>query len=113
MIKAILGVMCAAALLNTSANGQTSTGTIPVSVAPVSAEATGTIKEYTPGSVLVLETLAPNAPIQFKLSKNITYADPDGKVIESAGLTTNQKVRVHYTKIGGDNLADKVTIIGN
>jgi len=89
MIKSILGVVCAAALL------------------------IGTIKEYTPGSVLVLETLAPTAPVQFKLSKNVTYADTDGKTIEAAGLTTNQKVRVHYTKVGGDNVADKVTLIGN
>jgi len=37
----------------------------------------------------------------------------DGKTIEAAGLTTNLKVRVHYTKIGGDNVADKVTLIGN
>jgi hypothetical protein len=74
---------------------------------------TGTIKEYTPGSSLVLETLAPSEPVQFKLGKNTTYADTDGKTIEAAGLTTNQKVRVHYTKVGGDNVADKVTLIGN
>ena len=74
---------------------------------------TGTIKEYTPGSLLVLETVAPNEPVQFKLSKNVTYADTDGIAIEAAGLTTNRKVRVHYTKIGGDNVADKVTLIGN
>jgi hypothetical protein len=77
------------------------------------AEMTGTIKECTPGSVLVLETLAPSEPIQFKLGKNVTYADTDGKVIEAAGLTTNRKVRVHYTKVGGDNVADKVTLVGN
>ena len=76
-------------------------------------EMTGTIKEYTPGIALVLETLAPSEPVQFKLSKNVTYADADGKPIEAAGLTTNQKVRVHYTKIGGDNVADKVSLIGN
>ena len=108
MIKPILGVVCAAALLIGSAHAQTST-TDPTS----GAEMTGTIKEYTPGSVLVLETLAPTAPVQFKLSKNVTYADTDGKTIEAAGLTTNQKVRVHYTKVGGDNVADKVTLIGN
>jgi phosphate-selective porin len=114
MIKATLGFICVVLLsLATTASAQTSTGTTATSAAPASAETTGTIKEYTPGSLLVLETLAPNAPIQFKLSKNITYADSDGKVIEAAGLTTNQKVRVHYTKIGGDNLADKVTLIGN
>jgi len=108
MIKSILGVVCAAALFIGFAHGQTSsprTGS--------GAESTGTIKEYTPGSVLVLDTLVPNPPIQFKLSKNITYSDADGKVIEAAGLTTNQKVRVHYIKVGGDNVADKVTLIGN
>jgi hypothetical protein len=108
MIKTILGVICAAALLIGFARAQTST------VDPkAGAEMTGTIKEYTPGSVLVLETLAPSEPVQFKLSKNVTYADTDGKVIDAAGLTTNQKIRVHYTKVGGDNVADKVTLIGN
>ena len=77
------------------------------------AEMTGTIKQYTPGIALVLETLAPSEPVQFKLSKSVTYTDADGKPIEAAGLTTNQKVRVHYTKVGGDNVADKISLIGN
>lgn len=76
-------------------------------------EMTGIIKEYTAESTLVLETLAPSEPVQFKLAKNVTYADTDGKTIEAAGLTTNRKVRVHYTKVGGDNVADKITLIGN
>lgn len=76
-------------------------------------EMTGTIKEYTPGTALVLETVAPSEPVHFKLSKTITYADADGKPLEAAGLTTNQKVRVHYTKVGGDNVADKISLIGN
>jgi hypothetical protein len=76
-------------------------------------EMTGTIKEYTPGVALVLDTLAPSEPVQFKLSKTITYADKDGKPIEAAGLTTNQKVRVHFTKIADDNVADKISLIGN
>ena len=77
------------------------------------AEMTGTIMEYTPGIALVVETLAPSEPVQFKLSKTVTYAGPDGKPLEAAGLTTNQKVRVHYTKVGGDNIADKISLIGN
>ena len=114
MIKTFLGAICVAALLNGSAHAQTSTGTTTSTTsAATSSETTGTIKEYTPGSLLVLETLAPNAPIQFKLSKTITYADADGKTVEAAGLATNQKVRVHYIKVGGDNVADKVTLIGN
>jgi hypothetical protein len=110
-MKLIFTLSFAAALLITAvANAQ------PTSSSPdpkTGAEMTGSIKEYTPGASLVLETLAPNEPVQFKLSKNVTYADTDGKTIEAAGLTTNQKVRVHYTKVGGDNVADKVTLIGN
>jgi hypothetical protein len=102
MIGAVLVAIAAVAYAQPTANSpDPKTG----------AEMTGTIKEYTAGGSLVLETLAPNEPVQFKLSKNVTYADGDGKTIEAAGLTTNQKVRVHYVKIGGDNVADKVTLI--
>ena len=110
MIKSILGVVCAFALLTPSAHAQTSS---TPTAAAAGGDVTGTIKEYTAGSTLILETLAPNEPVQFKLSKNVAYADTDGKPIEAAGLTTNRKVRVHYVKIGGDNVADKVTLIGN
>jgi hypothetical protein len=109
MIKNLF--LCFVALLITvMAQAQPTSGS-PDPVA--GAEMTGTIKEYTPGDALVLETLASSEPVQFKLAKNVTYADADGKPIEAAGLTTNQKVRVHYTKVGGDNVADKVTLIGN
>ena len=110
MIKSILAFICAAAFLTTTIYGQ------PTTTSPdpkTGAEMTGTIKEYTAGSLLVLETLAPSEPVQFKLSKNVTYADTDGKTIEAAGLTMNRKVRVHYNKIGADNIADKITLIGN
>jgi len=109
MIRAIFAGVCAVVFLtNPLVYGQ------PTSSSPdpkAGAEMTGTIKEYTAGGSLVLETLAPSEPVQFKLSKNVAYADADGKTIEAAGLTTNQKVRVHYVKIGGDNVADKVTLI--
>ena len=77
------------------------------------AEVTGTIKDYSAGNTLVLETLPPNEPIQFKLARNVSFADTDGKPIEAAGLTTNRRVRVHYHKINGDNIADKISLIGN
>jgi hypothetical protein len=75
------------------------------------AEMTGTIKEYSAGETLVLETLAPNEPVQFKLSRNVSYTDTDGKPIEAAGLTTNRRVRVHYHRVGADNIADKISLI--
>jgi hypothetical protein len=75
------------------------------------AEMTGTIKEYTAGASLVLDTLPPTPPVQFKLGQNISYSDPDGKTIDVPGLTLNQRVRVHYRKVGGDNVVDKVALI--
>src|SRR5438874_11858448 len=46
------------------------------------AETTGTIKEYTPGSLLILDTPAPNEPTQVKLSKTVVYVDDAGRPIE-------------------------------
>ena len=88
--------------------------TQPTSSSPdpkAGAESTGTVKTYTPGSILILETLAPNEPTQFKLSKSIVYVDADGKTLEAPGITTNQKVRVHYMKTAGENVADRVILI--
>ncbi len=76
-------------------------------------EVTGTVKEYSPGTSLVLEMLAPTEPIQFKLGKTVTFTDTDGKNVEAAGITTNRRVRVHYTKVGGDYVADKISLIPN
>ncbi len=75
------------------------------------AESTGTIKDYTPGSILILDTLAPNEPTQFKLSKSVVYVDADGKPLESPALSKDQKVRVHYMKTAGENVADRVILI--
>ena len=75
------------------------------------AESTGTIKEYTPGSILILDTLAPNEPTQFKLSKSVIYVDADGKTLDSPALTKDQKIRVHYMKTAGENVADRIVLI--
>ena len=107
MIKSLFTAFCVVALLTTFVHAQTSSATA------ASGEVGGTIKEYTPGSLLVLDTMPPNEPVQFKLSKKTTYADTDGKPTEALGLTANRKVLVHYVKVGGDNIADKVTLVGN
>jgi|SRR5690349_1335005 len=75
------------------------------------AESTGTIKEYTPGSILVLDSLAPNEPTQFKLSKSVVYVDADGKTLDAPALSKDQKVRVHYMKTAGENVADRVILV--
>src|SRR5260370_41952324 len=109
MKKSIFASICAAALVLSAITYAQPTSSSPDPKA--GAESTGTIKEYTPGSILILDTLAPNEPTQFKLSKSVVYADADGKTLEAPGLSTNQKVRVHYMKTAGENVADRITLI--
>ncbi len=104
--RTIFATICAAAVaFSTIAYAQPTSGSPDPKAG---AETGGTIKEYTPGSILVLDTLAPNEPTIFKLSKSVVYVDADGKTLEASGLTTNQKVRIHYLKTAGENVADKV-----
>ena len=78
--KSILGVIYAAALLIAVAHAQTSSVTTGSEL-----ESTGTITEYTPGSALVLD-IGTGEPVQFKLSQNIVYADPDGTVLDGSRI---------------------------
>src|SRR6476620_4045186 len=109
MIKKIFAALCLAAFCTAviSYAQPTSNSADPKG----GTETTGTIKEYTPDSVLILDSLAPNEPTQFKLSKTVVYVDADGKTVEAPGLRTNQKVRVHFKKTAGENIADRVTLI--
>ena len=100
---------CAAGLLTSAVLYAQPTSSSPDPKA--GAESSGTIKEYTPGSILILNTLAPNEPTQFKLSKSVVYVDADGKTLEAPALTKDQKVRVHYMKTAGENVADRVILI--
>jgi hypothetical protein len=103
--KSILGVIFAGALLIGVAHAQTSSVTTGSE-----SESTGTITEYTPGSELVLD-IGTGEPVQFKLSQNVVYADPDGTVLETPGLSTNLRIRVYYIREGADNVVDKVTLL--
>ena len=109
IMKKSLFAICTAVLLTSAVAYAQPTTSSPDPKA--GAESTGTVKSYTPGSILILDTLAPSEPTQFKLSKSVVYVDTDGKTLEAPGLTTNQKVRVHYMKTAGENVADRVILI--
>lgn len=117
MIKSIVSVTFAAALFGSVAYGQTSSSSTTVATQPSGAtettttttESTGTITEFTPGSVLSLKTEA-GEPVRYKFGKNVTYTTSDGKVIEASKIRKNSKVRVHYVKDGDDMLVDKVIV---
>jgi hypothetical protein len=105
--KSILSVIFAATLLIGVAHAQTSSVTTGSEL-----ESTGTISEYTPGSDLVLD-IGIGEPVQFQLSQNVVYVDSDGTVLEAPGLSTNERIRVYYIRVGEDNVVDKVTLLEN
>src|SRR6476646_593016 len=96
--KSILSVIFASALLIGVAHAQTSSVTIGSEL-----ESTRTISEYTPGSELVLD-IGIGEPVQFKLSQNVVYEDPDGTVLDAPALSTNLRIRVYYIEVGADNV---------
>jgi hypothetical protein len=117
MIKAILSVTFATALMGSVAFAQTSststtatTGTNGVTeTTTTTTESTGVVTEFTPGHHLFLRTEAAQ-PVQYKFDKTVTYVTSDGKVIEASKIRKDSKVRVHYIKQGDDMLVDKVIV---
>lgn len=117
MIKSIVSVVFATALLGTVAYAQTSSSSTTVATQPngvtetttTTTENTGTITEFTPGHALFLKTEA-DQPVRYKFGKTVTYTTSDGKVIEASRVRKDSKVRVHYIKEGDDMLVDKVIV---
>ena len=117
MIKSIVSVAFATALMGSVAFAQTSsssttvaTGTNGVSeTTTTTTESFGTVTEFTPGHQLFLKTEA-DQPVRYKFSKSVTYVTPDGKMIEASKIRKDSKVRVHYIKQGDDMLVDKVIV---
>jgi hypothetical protein len=117
MIKAIVSVAFATALMGSVAFAQTSTSSTTVATGTngvtetttTTTESTGTVTEFTPGHHLFLKTEA-DQPVRYKFGKTVTYVTSDGKVIEASQIKKDSKVRVHYVKLGDDMLVDKVIV---
>jgi len=117
MIKSIVSIAFATALMGSLAFAQTSTSSTTVATGTngvtetttTTTESTGTITEFTPGHHLFLKTEA-DQPVRYKFGKTVTYMTSDGKVIEASKIRKDSKVRVHYIKNGDDMLVDKVIV---
>jgi hypothetical protein len=117
MIKSIVSVAFATALMGSVAFAQTSSSSTTVATQPngvsetttTTTESTGTVTEFTPGHHLFLKTEAAQ-PVQYKFGKTVTYVTSDGKVIEASKIKKDSKVRVHYLKDGDDMVVDKVIV---
>ena len=117
MIKAIVSIVFATALMGSVAFAQTSSSSTTVTTGTnggtetttTTTESTGTVTEFTPGHHLFLKTEAAQ-PVQYKFGKTVTCVTSDGKVIEASQIKKDSKVRVHYIKDGDDMLVDKVIV---
>lgn len=117
MIKSIVSVAFATALMGSVAFAQTSSSSTTVATGTngvtetttTTTETTGTVTEFTPGHQLFLKTEA-DQPVRYKFGKTVTYVTSDGKVIEASKIKKDSKVRVHYLKEGDDMVVDKVIV---
>jgi len=117
MIKSIVSIAFATALLGSVAFAQTSTSSTTVATQPngvteantTTTESVGTVTEFTPGDSLILKTEA-TEPMHYTFSKTVEYVNAHGKVIEASKIRKDSKVRVHYLKQGDNMVVDKVIL---
>ena len=117
MIKSIVSVAFATALMGSVAFAQTHTSSTKVATQPngmtetttTTTESFGTVTEFTPGDSLILKTEA-TEPMHYTFSKNVEYVNAHGKVIEASKIRKDSKVRVHFVKQGNDLVVDKVIL---
>ena len=115
MIKLIVTIAFATALMGSMAFAQTSTSSTTVATQPngvsqtTTTESFGTVTEFTPGDSLILKTEAAE-PMHYTFSKTVTYVNAHGKVIEASKIRKDSKVRVHWLQHGNDMIVDKVTL---
>ena len=75
-------------------------------------EGSGTITEYTPGSVIVLKESS--GPRTYHFGNTVTYVTRSGKVLDEDVVRTKVKVgvpvRVHYVGTGDNVMVDRVIL---
>ena len=75
-------------------------------------EGSGTVTEYTPGSVIVLKESS--GPRSYHFGNNVTYVTRSGKVLDEDVVRTKVKVgvpvRVHYVGTGDNLMVDRVIL---
>ena len=117
MIKSIVSIAFATALMGSVAFAQTFASSTKVAMQPngmtqtttTTTESFGTVTEFTPGDSLILKTEA-TEPMHYTFSKNVEYVNAHGKVIEASKIRKDSKVHVHFVKQGNDMVVDKVIL---
>jgi hypothetical protein len=117
MIKSIVSIAFATALMGSVAFAQTSTSSTKVTTQPngmtetttTTTESFGTVTEFTPGDSMILKTEAAT-PVHYKFGKTVEFVNSHGKVIEASKIKKDSKVRVQWLKHGNDMVVDKVIL---
>jgi hypothetical protein len=77
-----------------------------------SPEANGTIKQYIPGSAIVLRES--NGAVRYRLAKTVTYVSRSGRVLDQTSarekIRVGVPVRVQYTGTGSNIVVDRVIL---
>jgi hypothetical protein len=106
MKKTLLSVALAVAA--PFAWAQTSSTTTPTTTT----DGSGTITEYTPGSVITLKESS--GPRHYRFGKTVTYVTKSGKTLDEETVKTRIKlgipVHVHYSGEGDNLLVDRVIL---
>jgi hypothetical protein len=98
----------ALAVLAPFAWGQTTSTTTTTTTT----EGSGTITEYTPGSVITLRETA--GPQHYRFGKTVTYVDRSGKTLDEGVVKTRVRVgvpvHVHFSGEGDARVVDRVIL---
>ena len=75
-------------------------------------EGTGTITEFTPGSMIVVKET--KGPVRYHVGKTVTYVTRSGRTLDPTTVRTKVKVgvpvRVHYSGTGDHMVVDRVIL---
>jgi len=106
MKKTLLSI--ALAVIAPLAWGQTSSSTTTTTTT----DGSGTITEFTPGSVITLKETS--GPRHYRFGKTVTYVSKSGTTRDEAAVKTRIRVgvpvRVHYMTEGDNMVVDRVIL---
>src|SRR5438132_3784537 len=87
-------------------------GQVSETTTTTTTEGSGTITEYTPGSVIALRESS--GPRTYHFGKTVTYVTRSGRVLDEDVVRTKVKVgvpvRVHYVGTGDNVMVDRVIL---
>ena len=86
-----------------AADGSTSTATTTTNTA-------GTIQQFTPGGTTMIVKTSTGAPVTYAYSKQTTFVDAAGNVVDATTIRSGEPTTVYYTTVEGQPVVSKVVV---